>query len=373
MDTTWPAERRGRSSAACAPARNTPRTPWGRPMPTCRCGWTSLRERENRPSAHKALEASNLRPTRVPPPDLAPRAPSPARWTSSPTSKRPQVVPDLRWIRLLSRASAGPSVCSAAARCGSSAMRIGLHSREDGRTQAAPAPEEARRAVAIQPDRAAEELPTGVKRTPHVARESSRSRATSVGSCPPVTDLEDRPATEALEGLQRGQDESKQQIPAGPWAGIHPRHGPSALRRGRPTAGPRAVLPRGLRPILLSVCPRRSSSATTGVATQPLRPRGRCGRRPRLRRGKICYMASQIVGPKGRVIGVDEMLALAGSTSSRWATVSVGTTWSFPGHIQDLRLDHDALEAGSPITRFRTSKASPPSTATARPCASPRP
>ena len=65
--------------------------------------------------------------------------------------------------------------------------------------------------------------------------------------------------------------------------------------------------------------------------------------------GKICYMASQIVGPTGQVIGVDttdEMLALA-----RAHQQSVGERIGWHnvdfrrGHIQDLRLDHDALEA----------------------------
>ncbi len=65
--------------------------------------------------------------------------------------------------------------------------------------------------------------------------------------------------------------------------------------------------------------------------------------------GKICYMASQIVGPKGRVIGVDttdEMLALA---RDHQQTVGDRIGWHNVqfrrGHIQDLRLDHDALEA----------------------------
>ena len=64
--------------------------------------------------------------------------------------------------------------------------------------------------------------------------------------------------------------------------------------------------------------------------------------------GKICYMASQIVGPNGRVIGVDttdEMLALARDHQQAvgdrigWHNVDFRR-----GHIQDLRLDHDALE-----------------------------
>lgn len=63
--------------------------------------------------------------------------------------------------------------------------------------------------------------------------------------------------------------------------------------------------------------------------------------------GKICYIASQVTGPTGRVIGVDataEMLALArkytGEVGDRigWHNVEFRH-----GHIQDLALDRDAL------------------------------
>ena len=63
--------------------------------------------------------------------------------------------------------------------------------------------------------------------------------------------------------------------------------------------------------------------------------------------GKICYMASQIVGAEGRVIGVDateDMLALA----RKWRT-TVGDRIGWHnvefrrGHIQDLGLDRDEL------------------------------
>ncbi|MEM6674243.1 MAG: methyltransferase domain-containing protein [Planctomycetota bacterium] len=65
--------------------------------------------------------------------------------------------------------------------------------------------------------------------------------------------------------------------------------------------------------------------------------------------GKICYMASQIVGSEGRVIGVDatdEMLALArqhvDDVGKRigWHNVAFHR-----GHIQDLALDLDRLAA----------------------------
>ncbi len=65
--------------------------------------------------------------------------------------------------------------------------------------------------------------------------------------------------------------------------------------------------------------------------------------------GKICFIAAQIVGPTGRVIGVDtneEMLSLA----RRAAPVVAGrlgyANVEFRrGRIQDLRLDLDALDA----------------------------
>ncbi|MEX2206464.1 MAG: methyltransferase domain-containing protein [Myxococcota bacterium] len=65
--------------------------------------------------------------------------------------------------------------------------------------------------------------------------------------------------------------------------------------------------------------------------------------------GKICFIAAQIAGPKGRVIGVDmnpEMLALA-----RRAAPAVAERIGFAnvefrrGRIQDLALDTDRLDA----------------------------
>jgi len=61
--------------------------------------------------------------------------------------------------------------------------------------------------------------------------------------------------------------------------------------------------------------------------------------------GKICYIASQIVGPQGRVVGVDmndDMLELARKYRSE---ISQRIGWNnvefFKGKIQDLALDHD--------------------------------
>jgi ubiquinone/menaquinone biosynthesis C-methylase UbiE len=65
--------------------------------------------------------------------------------------------------------------------------------------------------------------------------------------------------------------------------------------------------------------------------------------------GKICYIAAQVVGPKGRVIGVDmndDMLALA-----RKYQKSIGESLGYfnvqfhRGKIQDLKLDYDRLDA----------------------------
>ena len=73
--------------------------------------------------------------------------------------------------------------------------------------------------------------------------------------------------------------------------------------------------------------------------------------------GKICYMASQLTGPEGRVIGVDataEMLALA---REHRQTIGDAIGWHNVefrhGFIQDLALDRDALDhylAEHPVT-----------------------
>lgn len=64
--------------------------------------------------------------------------------------------------------------------------------------------------------------------------------------------------------------------------------------------------------------------------------------------GKICYMAAQIVGAKGQVIGVDmndDMLALARKYQRDMAQRLGGDRVRFlKGHIQDLALDLTALE-----------------------------
>lgn len=65
--------------------------------------------------------------------------------------------------------------------------------------------------------------------------------------------------------------------------------------------------------------------------------------------GKICYMAAQLVGEKGAVIGVDmtdDMLALARKYQSEMAAKLAGDRVSFrKGYIQDLALDVAAMEA----------------------------
>ena len=72
--------------------------------------------------------------------------------------------------------------------------------------------------------------------------------------------------------------------------------------------------------------------------------------------GKVCYIAAQIVGPRGRVLGVDandEMLALA-EKYRRGVGDAIGfhNVQFLKGRIQDLRLDLalvDSYLAGSPI------------------------
>jgi arsenite methyltransferase len=65
--------------------------------------------------------------------------------------------------------------------------------------------------------------------------------------------------------------------------------------------------------------------------------------------GKICYIASQVVGRNGRVIGVDmndEMLALAEEHRVRIAErIGHGNVEFRKGKIQDLALDHRLLES----------------------------
>jgi len=64
--------------------------------------------------------------------------------------------------------------------------------------------------------------------------------------------------------------------------------------------------------------------------------------------GKICYMAAQLVGPEGRVVGVDmndAMLALARKYQREMAEKLGGDRVRFvKGMIQDLALDLEALE-----------------------------
>ncbi|MDD5035926.1 MAG: methyltransferase domain-containing protein [Methylococcaceae bacterium] len=64
--------------------------------------------------------------------------------------------------------------------------------------------------------------------------------------------------------------------------------------------------------------------------------------------GKICYMAAQLAGPQGRVIGVDmndEMLALARKYQEEMAEKLGGDLVRFhKGYIQDLALNVDEME-----------------------------
>jgi ubiquinone/menaquinone biosynthesis C-methylase UbiE len=64
--------------------------------------------------------------------------------------------------------------------------------------------------------------------------------------------------------------------------------------------------------------------------------------------GKICFLASQVVGPQGRVIGVDmndDMLALARRSAPEVArSIGYGNVTFKKGRIQELALDLDELD-----------------------------
>ena len=68
--------------------------------------------------------------------------------------------------------------------------------------------------------------------------------------------------------------------------------------------------------------------------------------------GKICYIAAQIVGERGRVIGVDmndDMLALARGYQDEMASrLGYGNVSFLKGRIQDLTLDRNRLDAWLP-------------------------
>ena len=73
--------------------------------------------------------------------------------------------------------------------------------------------------------------------------------------------------------------------------------------------------------------------------------------------GKICYMAAQLVGDNGKIIGVDmnnDMLALARKYQAEMAEkVGNDRVQFLKGKIQDLALDVDAMEAwlkSNPVT-----------------------
>jgi arsenite methyltransferase len=65
--------------------------------------------------------------------------------------------------------------------------------------------------------------------------------------------------------------------------------------------------------------------------------------------GKVCFLAAQIVGPSGRVIGVDmndEMLALARRAAPQVASrIGFANVEFRKGKIQDLALDRDAVDS----------------------------
>jgi ubiquinone/menaquinone biosynthesis C-methylase UbiE len=76
--------------------------------------------------------------------------------------------------------------------------------------------------------------------------------------------------------------------------------------------------------------------------------------------GKICFLAAQVAGPEGRVIGVDvnpEMLALARGAAPRVAEKIGYANVAFRrARIQDLALDLDALDAWLAVHPVRSSE-----------------
>ena len=74
--------------------------------------------------------------------------------------------------------------------------------------------------------------------------------------------------------------------------------------------------------------------------------------------GKICFIASQVVGPEGRVIGIDmndDMLDLARrSAVTVHKNIGFGNVEFRKGRIQDLALDLDALERRLQVDPVRT-------------------
>jgi len=64
--------------------------------------------------------------------------------------------------------------------------------------------------------------------------------------------------------------------------------------------------------------------------------------------GKMCFLAAQIVGPKGQVIGVDmndDMLAVARNAAPAVAErIGYANTRFLKAHIEDLALDREALD-----------------------------
>lgn len=75
--------------------------------------------------------------------------------------------------------------------------------------------------------------------------------------------------------------------------------------------------------------------------------------------GKACFIASQVVGPKGRVIGVDindDMLAVARRNAPLVAErVGFGNVSFHKGKIQDLKLNVEALEMWLALHPVRSS------------------
>jgi SAM-dependent methyltransferase len=128
-----------------------------------------------------------------------------------------------------------------------------------------------------------------------------------------------------------------------------------AAVRERYSAGARAVepalcCPTAYDPRLLAAIPEEVLARDYGCGdpTRHLRPGERVldlGSGS----GKVCFLASQVVGPAGRVVGIDmndDMLAVARRNAPEAARrIGYANTSFRKGKIQDLRLDREWLDA----------------------------